>query len=278
MNPRELELPDGWELRRSDAALLIAERSVLPALLTHGLERSAAWDEAIAGSSSHGGRGGSACLQLAPGLVARIKPLLRGGLVGRLRPAGFADLARPLSNLRLPLEALRRGVRTPAPLALLCLPVRGGWRAWLALRDVPDGLDLGRALERHGAAAVDLDAVTAAIRAAHDAGLEHRDLNVGNLLLAPPTGESRCVWLLDLDGARLHDAALPFSLRQRGLRRLERSVEKTRAAGAATPMLRDRLYESYAAGDVALAERLGRGRGVGRALIRLHAARWGRGR
>jgi hypothetical protein len=108
----------------------------------------------------------------------------------------------------------------------------------------------------------------------HDAGVDHRDLNLGNLLLRASAAGVEA-FIVDLDAARLCAGPLPFAARQRALRRLERSLVKI-GDGDPGEQSRARLYEAYAGDDAGLAQRLGRGRRVGRMWIHLHALSWRR--
>jgi hypothetical protein len=86
------------------------------------------------------------------------------------------------------------------------------------------------------------------------------------------------VWVVDLDGARLHAGPLPFAARQRALRRLERSYVKTCHPRPAGDGVRRSIYASYAAGDNELERRLARGRRAGQVWIQIHRLGWrGRG-
>jgi hypothetical protein len=114
----------------------------------------------------------------------------------------------------------------------------------------------------------------AAVRRMHDLGIDHRDLNAGNLLVRG-AGAGAEAFVVDLDRARLSPEPLAFALRRRTLRRLERSWVKLHGAapGDRTP---DWIYEAYAGEDRTLGERLARGRRVGRWLIHLHRIAWRR--
>ena len=103
----------------------------------------------------------------------------------------------------------------------------GHYRAWLAVEELAGAVDLATAYASSAEPSrADLAAVMQAVRRMHDLGLEHRDLNLGNLLIR--LGEGGCeVFVIDLDRAKLHPGALSFHLRQRSLRRLERSYVKT---------------------------------------------------
>ena len=108
----------------------------------------------------------------------------------------------------------------------------------------------------------------------HDAGVEHRDLNLGNLLVrAGSTGIE--AFVLDLDAARIHARPLGPRARRLALRRLERSYVKARRAES-DDAVRNSFYDLYAADDTELAGKLSRGRRAGRLWIRLHGLAWRR--
>jgi 3-deoxy-D-manno-octulosonic acid kinase len=73
-----------------------------------------------------------------------------------------------------------------------------------------------------------MEAVGGLVGRAHRAGLDHPDLNVGNLFLEPADPGWRA-WLLDLDRATIGPPS-PDSTR-RNLARLVRSLEKERRRG-----------------------------------------------
>jgi hypothetical protein len=253
--------PEGFVRAVHGDATLIADARRIQALVQAGFDRPESW-RAAAGSAR--GETGAA-VTLAPDCTARIKQLRRGGWTASLWRDAFAGLDRPLDNLRLPLEAARRGVATPAPIALWIEPCcRGFVRAWLAFEEAAGARDL------RGRLGEGLKPALAAVRKMHDLGVEHRDLNLGNLLVAGDRA-----WVIDLDRARLHDAPLGFAARQRALRRLERSYVKLRHPDEADPAVRDAIYDGYAGDDAALASRLRRGRAVGRAAIAIHRLGWG---
>jgi hypothetical protein len=265
--------PPGFVARRGPLGLLLAVESRADELLAAGLDRENAWTEPLGSAHAGAGRGATARLDL-PGGPVRLKQLRRGGALAVLWQDRFAGTRRPLANLELPLEARRRGVPTPAPLGLFITKGPPGLcRAWMATEEIVGARDLAtRFASAEPPLRDDLESVLEAVRTMHDAGVEHRDLNLGNLLLRHEGTGSRQVWLLDLDRARMHEAELPFRLRQRALRRLERSYAKlfhARAAGSGDDP-RELFFELYGSGDGALAERLRRGRRTGRLLLFLH--------
>jgi tRNA A-37 threonylcarbamoyl transferase component Bud32 len=74
-----------------------------------------------------------------------------------------------------------------------------------------------------GRAAV-LDAVARSVRAMHERGVHHRDLNSANILLTG-AGADVAVHLIDFDRAQIR-RELPHRVRRRALRRLDRSLAK----------------------------------------------------
>ena len=239
----------------------------MPAALAAGLAGADGWEPRLDRSS--GGRGPTGLLELGTSAPrARLKRLRRGGLAGPIWRDRFLGRSRILSNLTGPLEARRRGIPTPEPLLLLAIPGPPGlWRGWLATEDLPDAVPLERWLGTPEEPAIVREAMRI-VRRMHDAGIEHRDLNLGNLLVRPSSGGHDVV-VLDLDDARIHAGALGFAARRRALRRLERSTAKR----TGRPSF-DGWYVAYAADDLELAARLASGRVIDRMWIAVHRLTW----
>jgi tRNA A-37 threonylcarbamoyl transferase component Bud32 len=154
---------------------------------------------------------------------------------------------------------------------------RGLFQGWLGLEDVAGSTDLAtRFASESPPTSAELGAALRAVRRMHDAGVEHRDLNLGNLLVGEAGADGPRAFVIDLDRARCHAAALPFAARQAALRRLERSYVKSGPPGHARDEIRDGLYSLYAGDDARLASRLAKGRRVGRGWIRVHRLGWRR--
>jgi 3-deoxy-D-manno-octulosonic acid kinase len=274
-------IPAGYVLERTGRATLVAEAARAAALVRAGLADPAGWEARLPARGRPGsGRGGSVALELAGVGPVRLKALRRGGLARRLWSERHAGRGRLLANLALPLEARARGIPTPAPVALLTVEGPPGLhRGWLAVEEIPGAVDLatrfaaGPPPERE-----ELAVVIALVRRMHDRGLEHRDLNLGNLLLRQAPGGASEGFVIDLDRARLRSAPLGAGRRRRGLRRLERSCLKSSQQQAADPRTRRLLYDLYAAGDLLLAGRLARGRRRADLLLFLHGLGWRRPR
>lgn len=270
--------PDGFAVCRGPSGLLIGAERLLGALRAAGLQQCRTW-RALAATAAGGapGRGLSARLVLGDGTRLVLKQMRRGGLARRFWRDRFIGRARLLDNLRVPLEAAQRGIPTAAPAALLLVAGAGPlYRGWLAVEEIADAPDLAT-LYRRGTppSERELLAVIALVRRMHEAGLVHRDLNLGNLLVRRSRNGEPEPFVIDMDRARFRAGALPFRLRQRSLRRLERSHAKLmHECGLSRADSRVPWYEQYAGEDRRLAGRLRRGRIVGRLLLALHEAGW----
>ncbi len=273
--------PRGFAVVTSGPRTLVAERRQIEALARAGFDDPQRWEGWLAGGSESGGRGRAASGTTPSGLPVLLKKLRRGGLTGRLWQDRFLGARRALDNVRLPLEARRRGVSTALPVALLLLegPPRM-FQGWLAVERLAGARDLG-SLFRPGdtPAPAELSAAMRAVRGMHDAGIEHRDLNVGNLLLRRREDGPPQAWVVDLDGARLHDTPLPLQLRRRSLRRLQRSFCKSRyRSGEPAWTGEPWWFAAYAGEDAALRAHLERGSAIAELKLAVHRAGWSRGR
>ncbi len=266
-------IPEGFVVERNQSVVLVVERALRHAVVQAGLDSVEGWMTRVGGPVIGAGRAASTVIDLA-GSPVRIKALARGGIVGPIWRGRFVGARRIWSNLTTPLAARRRGVATPRPVALaLAEGPPGLFRAWLALAEIEGAVDLARAWRSSRPPTRDeLELILARVREMHDRGVDHRDLNLGNLLLrrdpSPIDG-----FILDLDRARLHDGPLPLSSRARALTRLERSAMKI---GLGLPSidwtngLEDFPWHPYAAGDPDLGRKLVRARRFRRIGIAIH--------
>jgi 3-deoxy-D-manno-octulosonic acid kinase len=232
-------------------------------LLEAGLADPRRWEDHLARERrGRPGRGTTTRLELEVGPALRLKRMRRGGLTAGLwRGVNFPGTRRLLDNLRVPVEAARRGISTPSPVALLIVPGgRGLNRGWLAVEEIAGGVDLARRFRSGPAPDRDeLLATMRLVRRMHDAGLEHRDLNLGNLLLRDGGDGVPEAFVVDLDGARLHDGGLSMRRRLLALVRLERSYLRLCGDRAVRGRFGyGRWYELYAEGDPEWERRLGR--------------------
>lgn len=202
--------------------------------------------EAASAAPARGGTLGLAC---GDGRRVLVKALFRGGLPARLG-GGFHGRRRLLAEMAALEEAGRRGVPT-ARLAFGASGVMKSGRVLpiLATEEIEGALSLAGILaspstdrDAPGDRRRALEAAGAAVRRAHDLGLDHPDLNIGNVLMtragAPRggepageepmgsrVGEEALAYLIDLGPSRLGPALQP-ARRGANLVRLYRSAEK----------------------------------------------------
>ena len=182
------------------------------------------------------GRGLVSRVQLGP-FTALVRTYRRGGLFGSVLPDVFTRADRALAEVEA-LERLAALGLSPRP---LMLEIHGGMfvRLRIAVEEVEGAANLLEAA-RAGAS---IDAGLArrignVVRRMHEAGVSHRDLNVGNILVRG-VGAAAQIFVVDLDGARLFDDPVPPSRRSAEILRLCRSLDKwtatsgTRAAARA---------------------------------------------
>jgi 3-deoxy-D-manno-octulosonic acid kinase len=142
---------------------------------------------------------------------------------------------RPLQETRVSEEARERGIPTPRVMAAAIYPLGWFYRGDLVTEYVDEASDLVEALfdtRRKGAggAAERLDALKAAgalIRTMARAGLRHRDLHAGNVLLQWEGTFPRAL-ILDLDQAQVLPRGKSTSVGPM-VRRLEHSLRKWEA-------------------------------------------------
>ncbi|HUF13410.1 MAG TPA: lipopolysaccharide kinase InaA family protein [Longimicrobiales bacterium] len=154
----------------------------------------------------------------------------RGGFIARFVRDRYLDsgVKRPIRELTASVKARARGVATPEVVAAAVYPAGGWYRADIVTRFLPESRDLADRLFDDAAAERRRQAMRLAgglLRRAHEAGVVHNDLNLGNILIAGPRDAERA-WLLDLDRAVvMRDAAARFE-RDLMLRRFARSLRK----------------------------------------------------
>ncbi len=174
---------------------------------------------------------GSAWFLAAPrpgGAATVLRHYRRGGLVARLVADRYlwrgAEATRSFRELRLlaALEAL--GLPAARPVAARYVRAGATYRADLLTLAIPGARPLAARLGERLAPAL-WQRIGATIRAFHDAGVRHADLNAHNVLL---DGDD-AVYLIDFDrGARV----APGRWRERNLGRLAHSLTKLGGPGS----------------------------------------------
>ncbi|WP_300272556.1 3-deoxy-D-manno-octulosonic acid kinase [Halomonas sp.] len=175
------------------------------------------------------GRGASLFLNAGNGEAWVLRPYRRGGLVARLSERRYLwtglERTRAFRELRLTAELLDQGLPVPRPVAAGVTRHGLTYEATLITVRLPGARALASLLKNGQADDALLQRVGATIRRFHDAGLDHVDLNVRNLLV----DDGGKVWLIDLDRCRLRPHG---AWKARNLERLGRSLEKFGAAEA----------------------------------------------
>ena len=153
----------------------------------------------------------------------------RGGRIARLSERRYVwtglPATRAFREFHLTATLHAQGLPVPRPVAAGVTRYGLTYEAALITVRIPGARALAELLIADEADDTLLKRVGATIRRFHDAGLDHVDLNVRNLLI-DPQGK---VWLIDLDRCRLRPKG---DWQARNLERLERSLAKHEAAGA----------------------------------------------
>lgn len=232
----------GYAIERERGATVVALPSVMQEVLTHIRSAGSLYAAAAARPGAEPFTGRAAAYRFTAShedwLVRHYR---RGGAIARVLTDTYlrAGESRPLRELRASVAARARGVATPDVMAAVTYPSGILYRADLATRFIPDSLDLAaitvasarggeRANARNDGRAA-WYAAGALLRTVFQAGIEHVDLNLRNILIAGAPEAPRAL-LLDLDRARVHQGPLGDTVRRRMLERLQRSRRKIERA------------------------------------------------
>jgi hypothetical protein len=277
-SPAWPEPPAGFVLRPDDTCALYVAAPLASAVRLRGLQAWDAWEGALAQGSVASGRGVTAIVDGGSGARWRLKAMRRGGRLARVWRDRYPSARRLVATLSASVEAQARGVPTAAPVALIVNAGAGGLvRGAMAFEEIEPSEDLAQLVLRGAATRADLAATIDAVRAMHDRGVIHPDLNLGNVLLRPRGQGSPEAFLIDFDRATFTPGPLPFAARQAALRRLERSCAKlTGSPGPFGPGSEDLWYALYSGDDAELGHRLAGGRRMGRLSLAAHRAGWRR--
>ncbi|HEY8123031.1 MAG TPA: lipopolysaccharide kinase InaA family protein [Myxococcota bacterium] len=208
-----------------------------------------------------------------------VRRLRHGGLLGPLLGGAFLGPGRVLRELAVTSElSARGGALVPRPALALARRISGPlWECAIGTERVP-GVDLFAALLGARSAAERRAALVAcaeAVRALHDLGACHADLNAANLLLAPREGRLAAS-VIDLDRAQIRPV-VPARRRAREIARLWRSLAKRGAQTRLAPGESEAFLAAYCASDATLAHALRAPLARERLRSALHAWRYPRG-
>jgi hypothetical protein len=158
----------------------------------------------------------------------------RGGLIASILSDVYVGIApRPLTELAVTVEAVRRGIPVAEPMGAMIewlSPVL--YRGFFLTRAVR-GMTLWEFLKTDDDPTVRthvLGQARAVMDTMHDKGLFHADLNLHNLLVTQAR-DSFSVVVIDLDKSRLFDAPLSVAMRRANSTRLMRSARKLDPSG-----------------------------------------------
>ncbi|MBI4601298.1 MAG: hypothetical protein HY721_04975 [Planctomycetes bacterium] len=157
-----------------------------------------------------------------------LKSYRRGGVLGRWNSSRYWGARRFLDELRVAAHAERAGIPTAEVLALVVERAGlGSVRAWLVTRYLAGVRPLPELFgdAREGPI---FRAAGEAVGRMHEAGIDHPDLHIGNIM-GSFDGDEPHVHIVDWDRARVRERSAwsPYA----NLVRLWRSVEKGRRSG-----------------------------------------------
>jgi len=189
---------------------------------------------ASASEAGAGNRKSAFRVQLEDGLELYARCGRRGGLIASILSDVYVGIApRPLNELAVTVEAMKRGIPVAKPMgAMIDWIAPALYRGFFLTRAVR-GMTLWQFIKTDDDPTV-RSHVLAQARAAIDAmqakGLFHADLNLHNLLVTQAR-DSFTVVIIDLDKARLFDTPLSAALRRANAARLLRSARKLDPSG-----------------------------------------------
>ena len=230
-------VPPGYVLHRVGSTSLILDRKREEELVHLRLADSPTRAR-LFGRGPRRGRGTTPSVALTREESVVLRRYRHGGLLGWLAGPLFLGPGRALAELEVTARAEEAGAPVPHAFCLVVWPRVGPlWSALIGTREESGAQDLlvatracANARERVQLAR----AVGSALRRLHDTGVEHGDLQLGNVLVrgdsagSPSAMTSSRIVVVDLDGARFERRGpLDTRRRARNLGRLIRSVVKT---------------------------------------------------
>ncbi len=245
--------PPGFVIRARGEATCIVRREWEEELLTSGILTGGPQSPAIGRTQLPGGRGSASIVTVAGIGAVVLRRYRRGGLIGKVLFDRYLSGSRPFRELGILVLARSRDV--PVPEVVGASSVRAGllWhRGRIVTRLIPGSRTLpvfiGEKKDDARHVADVLKRAGAAIRLMHEAGIDHADLNMNNILV----NATDDVFIIDFDKATAH-SELGLPRRIRNLRRLLRSLRKLKGMGYS---LDDddfaMIIRGYAKGDAAL--------------------------
>jgi hypothetical protein len=231
-------VPPGYVLHRVGSTSLILDRKREEELV-HLRLADPATRARLFGRGPRRGRGTTPSVSLNRDESVVLRRYRHGGLLGSLAGPLFLGPRRALGELEVTAKAEAAGAPVPHAFCLVVWPRVGPlWSALIGTREESGAQDLLAAVRACTQASERLRlarAVGAAFRRLHDTGVEHGDLQLGNVLVRREPGgaasamTSARIVVVDLDGARFERGGpIEPRRRARNLGRFIRSVVKTR--------------------------------------------------
>ena len=173
-----------------------------------------------------------------------LKRYNRRGLLHTIKTA-FRP-SRPWRLFHVTGHLIQKGVRTPAPAALMERRTMGLVQASYLLTDYVDGKRIRQAMmemkQTRGWRRGMLAGLASLVGSLHDAGVIHGDMKANNFLVQKPYSDIR-LWVVDLDGARIRGELSP-SQRADDLARLLASLKELTSAAEQKRFLMAYLQKS----------------------------------
>jgi hypothetical protein len=228
------ELPAGYSMHRVGDTWLVFDSTAAEHLTQLRLAEPGVRQSLFA-SAPRRGRASAPSVIVTPDIHMVLRRYRHGGLFGRITGPLYLGPARALTELDVTVRAENAGAPVPHVVCLILWPVLGPlWGAVIGTREERNATDLLEALraERDPRRRAGLlQEVGSAIEKLHSAGLEHRDLQLRNILVADRV--SLRIVVVDLDRAIFHrEDGVPVGRRADNLGRLARSAVKLGVWGA----------------------------------------------
>lgn len=276
--------PPGFTCIRDSHKTVAVREDYAEALLLQGIDNPDQLQAMCRDSAArYAGRGVTPAIPITSRPPERmiLRPYRRGGLFRFLVRDLYWGDRRPLNELCVGAAALQAGIPTAAVLAAVAFKASGPLhRCYLITKELAGCRDLTSFLSsaRSGTAAEAfrnkralLAHVARAVRAMHDRGFYHGDLNLKNILI---DAEQQTIYIIDWDKSRAQEN-ISAALRSSNMVRCCRSMEKLREQGLALTE-RDQLFflESYWGKDAGIKKRLRKDFMRMRLFLRLRKLRW----
>ena len=173
-------------------------------------------------------------LNLEDGLELFARRGRRGGMIASILSDLYLGVTpRPLTELAVTIEAVRRGIPIAEPMGAMVEWVGPALYRGFFLSRAVQGMTLWEFLKTDDDPTVRnhvLGQVRSAIDTMHGKGLFHADLNLHNLIVTRAR-DSFTVIIIDLDKSRLFDAPVSSAMRRANAARLIRSARKLDPSG-----------------------------------------------